>query len=118
MTKWNKYSSASVGCWKTAIALQVAAELKRYGFRIKVRGRGHRPKRLKNNNPYDYVPLTEATHAHVYILEGHWDWQQNRYVKDVEIIEEKEYTDKDEYIPLEGLLDDPRVEALIAAIDP
>lgn len=83
-----------VGCWATAVALKVAEELKSDGFKVKVRGHGHRPIRKGNNNPYDYVSLTEASHAMIYILGEVYD------ERDVE----------EEH--------DPQLEALIAALDP
>jgi hypothetical protein len=94
VTKHFSFSCSSVGCWKTATALKVAAELKSYGFRVRVRGHGKRPYRKGNNNPYDYVPLDQASHAMVYIV-------------DAEILEERD-------APLEEI--DPRITGLIATL--
>jgi hypothetical protein len=74
----------------------VAETLKQDGFKVKVRGRGHRPFKAGNNNPYDYVPLTQASHATVYILNA------------------KAYDEQD--MPEPEV--DPRLQALINSLNP
>jgi hypothetical protein len=52
-----------IGCWKIQDAQTIAKELRANGFKVRLWGRGHRDAYYH----YEYMPLSIATHAAVYI---------------------------------------------------